>query len=730
MGRDFYFGGKEMQKNKLVRVLALLLALVMVVSTLASPAFAVEGYEEPEAITNHSVLDLVVENWSRTTPLHWRQLITLRTAGYDLNEFAVPTIANRTAEVGAINLHAYGEDILSLIAMGQDPRNHHGRDLVDEVITWINANPEPDNMFFCDSMPFFPGPFLNIRAFFAINAANAMDEISTEVITNLLSLQSASGAFDMWGFDWPSDEDTAVMIIALQPFAEVDARVAPAMERAISSLREAQDPEGGGFWSAWGPGNPGGETTSHAMQAITATGQCVLDWYVNNDFSASPAHAMLNFVSETGVISDMIVDQAWFGLASIGLETCIITNLRNPIEWPVVVLVDAVSADFADLDTAIEAAGALTQSDWTPQSWQALQTALTAANTVRTGLNATQARIDTATTNLQAAITALVAVSGGGGNGGGGGTVPQTVSISVTDPGRQAPLFSGTLTINTGETAYSILRRTGLTVSSRDMAIGMYVYSIAGIAEFSGGAGSGWVFRVNGEFPGGAADSISLSAGDTVEWLFTRDLGQDVGGGGGGGGMFAPPQTPPQQPGAPEDFPFTDIAVNAWYRDYVNFVWEEGLMNGVSDTLFAPSESVSRAMVVTVLHRLAGEPVVQFAPVFSDVAAGQWYTNAVIWAASEGIVQGVGDGRFAPQQNISREEMAVMLFRYADASPLEGTPNFTDLAQISPWALAAMQWANESEFIRGLADGSVNPQGTAIRAEHAAVMTRFVQANS
>lgn len=182
--------------------------------------------------------------------------------------------------------------------------------------------------------------------------------------------------------------------------------------------------------------------------------------------------------------------------------------------------------------------------------------------------------------------------------------------------------------------------------------------------------------------------------------------------------------------------PFHDVTAHQWFYRYVRFVSERNLMGETSANTFAPEANLSRAMVVTILYRLAREPAVSFRPVFHDVSAGQWYSNAVIWAYDRGIVSGVGGGAFAPSQNITREQFAVMLFNYflregPGSGILVTRPgpqwfHFTDRTQISPWAEEALMWANNIQVINGRTQTTIVPGGTATRGEAAAMMMRFV----
>lgn len=177
--------------------------------------------------------------------------------------------------------------------------------------------------------------------------------------------------------------------------------------------------------------------------------------------------------------------------------------------------------------------------------------------------------------------------------------------------------------------------------------------------------------------------------------------------------------------------PFADVAPASWYHDAVQYVYENGMMNGTSDTLFSPDATVTRAMIVTILHRLENAPA-SAASGFTDVAAGMYYADAVGWAAANGIVNGVSETAFAPDDPITREQMAAILYRYAQFKGYDVTASadlgaYTDAAQISAYAVAAMQWANAEGLITGNTGTTLNPKGHATRAEAATILMRFCQ---
>ena len=184
---------------------------------------------------------------------------------------------------------------------------------------------------------------------------------------------------------------------------------------------------------------------------------------------------------------------------------------------------------------------------------------------------------------------------------------------------------------------------------------------------------------------------------------------------------------------APEPLPFGDVDDGDWFADAVRFVYANGMMNGVSETDFAPHAATSRSMIVTILYRMEGEPVVDYAMDFTDVASDAYYTEAVRWAASKGIVGGYGNGLFGANDDVTREQLAAILYRYAacqgyDVSQRADLSGFGDAESISDYAQAALSWAHAQGLVLGFEDGSLRPQGTASRAQIAAVLMRFLAA--
>ncbi|MBQ9967319.1 MAG: S-layer homology domain-containing protein [Oscillospiraceae bacterium] len=176
---------------------------------------------------------------------------------------------------------------------------------------------------------------------------------------------------------------------------------------------------------------------------------------------------------------------------------------------------------------------------------------------------------------------------------------------------------------------------------------------------------------------------------------------------------------------------FTDVKSTDWFYDEVAYVYEEGIMNGTTTTTFSPNDTLTRGMVVTMLWRIAGEPAVSSADTFSDVSYGAWYYSAVEWAAKNGIVNGVGNGKFAPDNAITREQLAAILYRYTteyEGSTVSGGSfaGFSDADKVSEYAETAMKWAVGAGIITG-SDGKLMPAGNATRAQAAAMFARFME---
>lgn len=176
--------------------------------------------------------------------------------------------------------------------------------------------------------------------------------------------------------------------------------------------------------------------------------------------------------------------------------------------------------------------------------------------------------------------------------------------------------------------------------------------------------------------------------------------------------------------------PFKDVKTTDWFYNDVKYVYEKGMMAGTAADVFAPNATTTRAMIVTILYRLEGSPAVTGTSAFVDVPAGQWYTDAVNWAAANQIVKGTSATTFAPNDSITREQMAAILYRYAqykgyDVTKRADLSGYSDNGQVSAYAKDALAWANAAKLINGVTNTTLAPQGNATRAQVSAILHRF-----
>lgn len=220
---------------------------------------------------------------------------------------------------------------------------------------------------------------------------------------------------------------------------------------------------------------------------------------------------------------------------------------------------------------------------------------------------------------------------------------------------------------------------------------------------------------LNGESVGAVSQLSGLKTGDEVVVTFAEE---DV--------------LPPDN--TPAETEFSDVADSAWYKEAVDFVVSEGLFNGTGDKTFSPQSDMTRAMFVTVLSRLSGAQTGGTGNPFADVPAGTWYTDSVSWAAANGIVNGVSETSFAPNASITREQMTAMLYNYAKWAELDiadaggdAIASMPDASEISSYAETAMAWAYNAGLIKGTDGGRLEPKSLSTRAEVATIFERFVK---
>lgn len=313
-------------------------------------------------------------------------------------------------------------------------------------------------------------------------------------------------------------------------------------------------------------------------------------------------------------------------------------------------------------------------------------------------------------------------------------------------------LVNQTVIAEIGTSVYDVLVE-ALTLSRINYVEGSrgYIVSIDGVDEFEHGDKSGWMFMVNGEYINTGSASTLLDEDSTVTWYYTDNYEKEKG----SESFFTPIDdeteteereedvkeevkqeeeneevTEPEKPEFNENT-YSDVKINDWYYEAVKYAFENNLMQGTGNG-FEPDEKMTRAMLVTVLYRLES-PVEksQFSD-FLDIEEGAWYEDSVLWAAENKIVTGVSDTEFAPNQELSREQMAVILYRYANSIGIntEATSNlngYSDKEEISDWAIDALEWANSADLINGIGENELSPKASATRAQIATILMRFCE---
>lgn len=351
--------------------------------------------------------------------------------------------------------------------------------------------------------------------------------------------------------------------------------------------------------------------------------------------------------------------------------------------------------------------------------------------------------------------------------GGSGGAVSNNVSVTVkvmvhnesacnnsytykNNASAYTTFVSETVTLNKGQTVFDALDA-ALSKNNIEYVESSYGYisSIDGTAELDHGEKSGWMFMVNGNYVNTGCRDTLLSSNATVVWFFTDDYTKEKGaegfssgsgtissgssGGGSGGASVKKGEIVKEEEVKQETEKeiFNDVNENDWYYTAVKYAYDNKLMTGTGDG-FEPDSNMTRAMLVTVLYRLAAPEENASTDTFDDVSADEWYYDSVNWAAKNSIVSGITDKSFAPNEDISREQTVTILYRYAKLNDLDTSFNtnmnaFDDAESVSEWATDAFMWAIDKGIITGVSDNELLPDGNATRAQIAAILMRFIE---
>ena len=322
--------------------------------------------------------------------------------------------------------------------------------------------------------------------------------------------------------------------------------------------------------------------------------------------------------------------------------------------------------------------------------------------------------------------------SGSGSSGGSTGGETKSVTVRVTVQANGAQWVSGSYTVTKGQSALDALKKAldanGITYQAKTTQYGTYIQSLTRngvtLGEMDKGPNSGWMYKVNGSAPMVGVDAYAMSEGDELLFYYVADYTKEDAGGSLSGG------------GQTKELPFTDVVDTSWFYAAVKYAYEHKLFSGTSATEFSPEATMTRGMAATILYSLEGSPAVSAKSPFADVTDGQWYAKAVTWAEQKGIVGGIDSESFAPEAGVTREQLAAILYRYAQykkysVSVGEDTNilSYDDAEQISSYAVPAIQWACGSGLMTGRTQTALAPVGTVTRAEVAVMLQRFCENN-
>ena len=321
--------------------------------------------------------------------------------------------------------------------------------------------------------------------------------------------------------------------------------------------------------------------------------------------------------------------------------------------------------------------------------------------------------------------------STGGNTGGSTGGETKSISVHVTVRTNDAQWVSGDYTITKGQSALDALQKAlkanGITCQTKDSQYGTYVRSLTRngetLGELDQGPNSGWMYQINGKTPMVGIDAYGMEGGDKLLFYYVADYTKEDAGGSLSGG------------GQTKELPFTDVVDTSWFYAAVRYVWEKGLMTGMDGKTFSPESTTTRAQLVTILWQLAGCPDSESGAAYSDTSENAWYAKAVAWAGANGIVSGYADGSFGPDDAVTREQFAAILYRYAQSLGEGFTGSwyflldYSDAQQISAWADEAMHWCVMKGILSGTGADTLSPGMSTTRGQMAVMLMQFCQRN-
>lgn len=676
---------------------------------------------------------------------------------------------------------------LALSALGADARDVGGRNLLEPLASLSYVAAQGING------PIHALLALDARGYPVPQPSGAEEQATREKLAQyVLDREIGKGTEDAGGFSLmggaPDPDITSMALAALAPYKDSSAAAGAAIERGLAALSGIQSEDGG--FAAWGGANA--ESCAQAVIALSSLG---IDAQRDPRFvrrGGNPLSALLRFRADDGGFRHMPSDAGSDGMATEQAAMALVAydrlvNGRDALY----AMADASgllqpqnpTVDKRSLEAAIALAETKKAADWTASSWNAMQNSLGTAKTLAAKADASQTQVDAAAGALNAAITALVPASGSSG----GGSRSIIVSFRLIGDGKhdggvaghdkyvtwiatKRYSFSGD-SVSIYELLVTALSDAGL---SQTGAESNYVKRIKAPASLGGywlgeldnGPNSGWMFTINGVHAGRGLKDYYAQDGDSVIWHYTDDFTRETnfdgnqpdfpnrwleasdvnppaspapGTGLGSDADAAKTKTPtdaavkgPAVSASTAAISFDDVRDTDWFAEAVGYMASRGLMNGVGGGRFDPNGELTRAMPAVILFRNEGEPETTGAAVFSDVRRGDWHEGAVAWASATGVIQGYGDGLFGAGDPVSREQLAVMLYRYARAKGIDVDARadlsaYADGGQVSEWAREAMSWAVACGLVTGRAGVGLAPRGGASRAEAATLLTRFLK---
>ena len=881
---------------------------------------------EPEEVTLDSIIASLRSHYAAKSEFAFREAIGYNYTSDNLeNDLSLIAAKIKVKEAATTSSDLAG-NVISIISAGQDPFSYQGVNYVEKLDQAFNKNDWPTSSAF---------------RMLALDMAQA-DYNRVEAIKTFVDGQDDEGK---WGGSYAGPDEVGMVITALAKYKD-QAPVQEAIDKGLVYLKGAQDSDTGGF-IVWGSENP--YSASAVIQGLIAVGEdpSAEKWTKNGK---SITDSLLSFYVDGKIVDDkgaevpMLTEQAFIALADLQKGKSMFNEIKfgsgqdGKEQLTIKIISDKTSIK---VDEQLELKAEVYQDNNLVTDKEIVWTSSDVAianiddNGLVTGKKQGEVSIRAAIEGTEIhKILALTVVGGGGST-----TDPEKPTLQSVDILIKG--YSGTILnknnvkINENESLLNLtirlLEENNISYENRNG----YIASINGEKEFDKGKDSGWMVSVNGEFPQVGAASVILKDKDIVQWLYTYDLGEDIGGGTGGGGAAKPPTTaePNLAPKVPvkegsatatittadinkaieeikkdsskalvispeitgqatkvsveiakesttailnetkadlkvetpvgnlnipqaalkeiaaaagsngiaitvesvetskltaeqkelvKESPvfdisiktgdknissfngkeitislpytlkadekasdvkvwylndkgqleemkctydektglatfttnhlskfmvgvevaevkpvpvatisFTDVSAADWFYDAVKFAVEKGLFKGTSENTFSPNQATTRAMVVSVLHRLSGEPA-GYKSSFTDVNENDWFVEPVAWAAANNVVSGYGQGLFGPNDQVTREQLAGILHRYAQSKGYELTKTkdlsgYKDASAISPWAKEVIAWANAEGLINGRSADLLAPGESATRAEVAAILQRFIE---